>query len=95
MPGIDTAAAQASVAAAGQKAGAYLSSWGTWAADKRKGWGRMSSSSDLRGASTIAGGQVQGREKERAKERSWDGGSSPTKGRKEALGADGIGRLDA
>ena len=44
--GIDTAAAQASVAAAGQKAGAYLSSWGTWAADKRKGWGRMSSFSD-------------------------------------------------
>lgn len=31
--------AQASVAAAGQRAGAYLSSWGSWAAEKRKtGW---------------------------------------------------------
>ena len=31
--------AQASVAAAGQRAGAYLSSWGSWASEKRKtGW---------------------------------------------------------
>lgn len=36
--------AQASVAAAGQRAGAYLSSWGAWASDKRKiGWGRSAS----------------------------------------------------
>lgn len=35
----DLATAQASVAAAGQRAGAYMSSWGTWAAEKRKGWG--------------------------------------------------------
>ena len=60
----------------------------------------MSSSSDLRGASTLASGpggpgKENAKEKERVKERSWDGGSSPTKGRKEALGADGIGRLDA
>lgn len=34
-------AAQASVAAASQRAGAYLSSWGSWASEKRKGgWGR-------------------------------------------------------
>lgn len=52
-PKIDTAAAQASVAAAGQRAGAYLSSWGTWAADKRKGWGRMPSTSNLKGGSPI------------------------------------------
>ncbi|KAL8786967.1 MAG: hypothetical protein Q9195_007979 [Heterodermia aff. obscurata] len=75
--GINPAAAHASVAAAGQKAGAYLSSWGTWAADKRKGWGRMGSSGDLRGAAVAAPGR----------EKSW--------GRKEAIGGDGIGRLDA
>jgi hypothetical protein len=35
----DLSQAQASVAAAGQKAGAYFSSWGTWASEKRKtGW---------------------------------------------------------
>jgi hypothetical protein len=35
----DLTQAQASVAAAGQKAGAYFSSWGTWASEKRKtGW---------------------------------------------------------
>ncbi|KAL8999585.1 MAG: hypothetical protein Q9188_005839, partial [Gyalolechia gomerana] len=33
----DLATAQASVAAAGQRAGAYVSSWGAWAAEKRKG----------------------------------------------------------
>jgi hypothetical protein len=35
----DLSQAQASVAAAGQKAGAYFSSWGTWASERRKtGW---------------------------------------------------------
>ena len=35
----DLAQAQASVQAASQRAGAYLSSWGSWAAEKRKqGW---------------------------------------------------------
>ena len=38
--------AQASVAAAGQRAGAYLSSWGSWAAEKRKtGWRSTSAQS--------------------------------------------------
>jgi len=33
--------AQASVQAASQRAGAYLSSWGSWAAEKRKqGWAK-------------------------------------------------------
>ena len=59
---IDTAAAQASVAAAGQKAGAYISSWGSWAADKRKGWGRMSSMSNLR--DSIGGGSKSPTKKE-------------------------------
>ncbi|SMR59271.1 unnamed protein product [Zymoseptoria tritici ST99CH_1E4] len=31
--------ARENVAAAGQRAGAYLSSWGSWAAEKKKGWG--------------------------------------------------------
>ena len=39
--------AQTSVAAAGQRAGAYLSSWGVWASEKRKsGWRSGSSSGD-------------------------------------------------
>lgn len=46
--GPDMAAAQASVAAAGQKAGAYLSSWGAWAADKRKGWGKNANSTETK-----------------------------------------------
>lgn len=32
------AQAQASVQAASSRAGAYLSSWGTWASEKRKNW---------------------------------------------------------
>lgn len=40
----DLTHAQASVQAAGQRAGAYLSSWGSWASEKRRtGWGRSSS----------------------------------------------------
>ncbi|KAJ5291658.1 hypothetical protein N7478_000909 [Penicillium angulare] len=37
-PSIDVTQAQASVSAAGQKAGAYFSSWGSWASEKRKEW---------------------------------------------------------
>lgn len=41
----DMQTAQASVAAASQRAGAYLSSWGSWASDKRKSgfWSRSTS----------------------------------------------------
>lgn len=43
-PAPDLSQAQAQVQAASQRAGAYLSSWGSWAADKRKtGWGRGTS----------------------------------------------------
>ena len=39
--------AQANVAAASHRAGAYLSSWGAWAAEKRKaGWTRSVSAAD-------------------------------------------------
>ncbi|PYI32362.1 avl9 protein [Aspergillus indologenus CBS 114.80] len=37
-PSVDMAQAQASVSAVSQKAGAYFSSWGTWASEKRKEW---------------------------------------------------------
>ena len=37
-PSVDVSQAQASVSAAGQRAGSYLSSWGTWASEKRKEW---------------------------------------------------------
>ena len=50
--GSDWSQAQASVQAASVRAGAYLSSWGAWASDKRKtGWGRPSAG-DKQGAST-------------------------------------------
>jgi hypothetical protein len=35
----DLANAQANLQAAKQSAGAYFSSWGSWASEKRKGWG--------------------------------------------------------
>ena len=38
----DLSGAQAAVGAASQKAGAYLSSWGAWASERRRGWGRTS-----------------------------------------------------
>lgn len=37
-PSFDIAQAQASASTVGQKAGAYISSWGTWASEKRKEW---------------------------------------------------------
>jgi hypothetical protein len=51
----DLTQAQAAVSAASQRAGAYLSSWGTWASEKRKaGWGRAPS-----GTSTTTTSQPQ------------------------------------
>lgn len=51
--GPDLSQAQASVQAASSRAGAYLSSWGSWAAEKHKiGWGRAFS-----GAAPSAVGQ--------------------------------------
>ncbi|KAF9884126.1 late secretory pathway protein avl9 [Aspergillus nanangensis] len=37
-PAVDIAQAQATVNAAGQRAGSYISSWGAWASEKRKEW---------------------------------------------------------
>lgn len=44
-PSIDVSQAQATVATASQKAGAYFSSWGSWASDKRREWQEKHSSS--------------------------------------------------
>ncbi|EAT79179.2 hypothetical protein SNOG_13295 [Parastagonospora nodorum SN15] len=41
----DLTNAQANIQAAKQSAGAYFSSWGSWAAEKRKGWGNKTPSS--------------------------------------------------
>ncbi|MCJ1249502.1 late secretory pathway protein avl9 [Trapelia coarctata] len=38
----DLSHAQAAVGAVGVKAGAYISSWGAWAAERRRGWGKPS-----------------------------------------------------
>jgi hypothetical protein len=35
----DLSHAQANLSAASKSAGAYFSSWGSWASEKRKGWG--------------------------------------------------------
>lgn len=45
VPAVDMTQAQASVSAVGQKAGAYFSSWGTWASEKRKEWQEKKSAS--------------------------------------------------
>lgn len=37
-PSVDMTQAQASVSVASQKAGSYLSSWGSWASEKRREW---------------------------------------------------------
>ncbi|KAL9597553.1 MAG: hypothetical protein Q9219_005055 [cf. Caloplaca sp. 3 TL-2023] len=83
----DLATAQASVAAAGQKAGAYMSSWGTWASEKRKGWAVGG-----RGAS----GWIKRPGAGEADPVSPEGQRSPGKKKsREEKGGDGIGRLDA
>lgn len=82
----DLTAAQASVQAAGQKAGAYISSWGAWASERRKGWakGSPNASSD----NVAAGGTSL------TKLGKWNSGIAGKKVREEK-GGDGIGRLDA
>lgn len=88
----DLSSAQASVAAAGHRAGAYISSWGTWASERRKGWGKTPSSGAERSADDGTGPSPT-----KLKENGFDfGGKGPTKNRgKEEKGGDGIGRLEA
>lgn len=100
----DLSAAQASVSAASHKAGAYISSWGAWAAERRRGWvkGGATNVSAGSGASTPTGGTVATTTIEKAKDKGWDinrgVGKSPIKrgvSHREEKGGDGIGRLDA
>ncbi len=93
--GPDLSAAQASVAAASHKAGAYISSWGVWAAERRRGWGKPSAgNSGAATRSTLTSPT-------KAKEKVWDAGGEGKKevrrkkSVREEKGGDGIGRLDA
>lgn len=74
--------------AAGQKAGAYISSWGAWASDRRKEWAKGSpnaSSENVAAAGATTYATKLGR---------WNSGIGGKKVREEK-GGDGIGRLDA
>ena len=87
----DLTAAQASVQAAGQKAGAYISSWGAWASDRRKGWAAKGSP-NASSENVVAGG---GGTTYAPKLGRWNSGAGGGKKVKEEKGGDGIGRLDA
>ncbi|KAI4186250.1 MAG: hypothetical protein L6R41_003607 [Letrouitia leprolyta] len=70
----DLTTAQASVAAAGQRAGAYVSSWGAWAAEKKKGWGSgrgVGSDGVSSGGGSSRAGWISGRGA------GWGGGKGP------------------
>ncbi|KAL9125994.1 MAG: hypothetical protein Q9217_004875, partial [Psora testacea] len=88
----DFSSAQASVQAAGQKAGAYLSSWGLWASERRKGW--TSQGSEESNESASAEGRPS-KSPSRSKLQRWNSVASLGKTAKEQKGPDGIGRLDA
>lgn len=82
----DLTAAQASVQAAGQKAGAYISSWGAWASERRKGWAKGSPNAS---SENVAAGVTSP-----TKLAKWNSGIGGKRIREEK-GGDGIGRLDA
>lgn len=95
------AAAQASVQAASQKAGAYLSSWGAWATEKKKGWaeGRagVGASGSSENANVSGSGSAGGDKSIPTRLARWNSSASLSgkKVVKEEKGGDGIGRLDA
>lgn len=85
----DLTAAQASVQAAGQKAGAYISSWGAWASEKRKqGWGAKGSPNAS--SENVATGPTSPGKLGR-----WTNGGGGQRVVSEEKRGDGIGRLDA
>ena len=91
----DLTAAQVSMQVAGQKAGAYLSSWGAWASEKRKGWVKQDSDESKEGAS--AEGKSPQKPLPNTLSR-WNSIASTVglgKTTREEKGPDGIGRLDA
>lgn len=93
--------------AVGQRAGAYISSWGAWASDRRKGWGKSAGAgvdTSTEGSTAMtepgspskskAGGLARlrsVREKRRSKDRD-RADVTPVEGERRG---DGIGRLDA
>ena len=105
----DLTAAQASLQEAGKKAGAYMSTWGSWASERRKAWGTGKSEptpdagQDNSAGSTSAAvppsssssSPAVAEEKKLARLSSRASIKSIGKGAKEEKGADGIGRLDA
>lgn len=98
----DLTAAQASLQEAGKKAGAYMSTWGAWATEKRKAWAAPKGDEDVSGAGDDAGSREGTTAPaagtfERKVNRVGSFGSvkSNGKGPKEEKGEDGIGRLDA
>lgn len=88
--GPDLAAAQATVQGAGQKAGAYISSWGAWAAERRKGWAKPNPNASSENVSAV--GLSTPPAASSSKVARWN---SSGKVMKEEKGDDGIGRLDA
>ena len=101
----DIAAAQASVQTASQKAGAYISSWGAWASERRKGWTEAKANPSTvtekatRGSKRDEGHSGSNATRSPAKLARWSSSASLTgTGKrvvKEEKGNDGIGRLDA
>ncbi|KAM0798149.1 transport protein Avl9-domain-containing protein [Usnea florida] len=89
----DLTAAQASVQAAGQKAGAYISSWGAWASERRKGWAKGNPTASGESVVVAAGGGGGGLSP--TKLGRWNSGIGGGKKVREEKGGDGIGRLDA
>ena len=90
----DLTAAQASVQAAGQKAGAYISSWGAWASERRKGWAKGNPTASGESVVVAAGGGGGGGLSPTKLGR-WNSGTGGGKKVREEKGGDGIGRLDA
>ncbi|KAL6719937.1 hypothetical protein ACLMJK_001858 [Lecanora helva] len=103
----DIATAQASMQAASQRAGAYLSSWGAWASERKRGWAESRAANANAHASqenvnTTTGGSGGGGSPEKGlagRLSRWNSSASLGGGRgkvgKEERGGDGIGRLDA
>lgn len=54
ISGVDFSKAQQTMQSVGAKASSYMTSWATWAGEKRKGWGRSTSGT----SSNAGGGQV-------------------------------------
>lgn len=106
----DLTAAQASLQEAGKKAGAYMSTWGSWASERRKAWAASKpkaspnasqdnlapSAGAVEPASTPSSPPKAAAEEEKlARLSSGASIKSVGKGAKEEKGPDGIGRLDA